>query len=147
MRYPSLLFIIALIFTIFGLSGCSSNVPNQSAVEQAIQTTLAAPLKAGLFEILSIKKTNGHPDGENNYVVEAEIKMKFKNNFVDLKTSALQQSRGIDQTIDTAFEYDLIKEKLGNFKAGEEKTYKFNYMLVKTEKGWIVQEGQGWGGI
>jgi hypothetical protein len=148
MRFSNIVFaLFTLIVTTYLMAGCSSKVPNQSAVDQAVRAKLADPIKTGFFEVESIKKSNGHPDGENKYSVEAEIKFKFKSSYADLRRNAMQQSSGFDQSFETEVGFDAIKEKLGNFAAGEEKTFKLNYKLVKTEKGWLVEEGQGWLGI
>ena len=141
------LVLFTLVVTAFFLAGCSSKTPSQTAVEQAIRAKMADPLKSGFFDLESVKKTNGHPDGENKYAVEAEIKLKFKKNYADLRKAALQQSSSLDQQIDTDFTFGMIKEMLGNFTAGEEKIFKCNYILIKTEKGWLVSNEQGWLGI
>lgn len=131
--WPGLLTLLALLV----LAGCSSK-PSDEAIREQITNRLQQPYGGTIFEVVNFSKVNGIPRDGNNYIAEVEYDLRFKVGLDDAATALKQVS---DNIFAAGMKAAALGVTYGDFKAGDTQHKKERIPFIRTEKGWLINEG------
>ena len=102
------IFLVPLIALLALISGCGNGEPSNKIFEDYFkQTVNNSWLFSNHFEIVELKRVNGWKDGEN-YVIEGNVKLKSKSNYLDILNEIFQKNqKDIKEDRSAAMQFEL----------------------------------------
>ena len=135
------LLLATLVAVTLGLGGCLNfNQPSDSKIK-TMSTDYFNQQFAGLFQLTDVTKNNGYKQSDTHYVAKVTLSAKAERSLEDYAKTRMQDADLSPlEKMSNSMAIGILKMTLPEFAAGDELTFKRNYLFIKTDNGWLLQK-------
>jgi len=129
-----------LLFTLL-LSGCLGITQPTDDDIKAMAKEHFDQKFADIFSIKEIEKINGYKQNDTHYVAELKITAQALRSLEDHVTALMEnESLSAVEKMTRGMQLGFLKITLPPFKANDQITFERNYLLIKTDNGWLLKK-------
>ena len=158
-RFAAVVKIFVFLTILFCLVSCSS-APSSAVLEKLVSDqVMADPIDAQLFEFKNFSKIDGVKKDDHTYIAMVQYDLVFKVNIAQAtkivnqtildtpQGNALKDDKDnpfgkLASTLMAGSMYSALVQNYGEFKAGDAIHKKLKVTLLKSEKGWILDDSE-----